>query len=185
MMVHRYPASQKISHASAGRRSLADLLVVSLQHLDSEAELKKFFGARVVQANKSSSGSSGYPSRRQGAAVRSHLTRPQPTWWAAKQREGLSIRILTKEEVAAKVKRNGWEPIEETWWTVEYSKKYRSMTKAFMQTVLSGGNYQLRTQVPYLTLLLDPQGFWDLLGKSPWHADTLLQVSEVYRHRDG
>ncbi|KIK05427.1 hypothetical protein K443DRAFT_353509 [Laccaria amethystina LaAM-08-1] len=164
----KYPASQKISHASAGRRSLADLLVVSLQHLDSEAELKKFFGARVVQANRSGSGSAGSPSRRQGAAVRSHLTRPQPTWWAAKQREGLSIRILSEEEVAVKVKHNGWEPIEETWWTVEYSKKYRSMTKAFMQTVLSG----------------DPQGFWDLLGKSPWHADTLLQVSEVYRHRE-
>jgi len=32
---------------------------------------------------------------------------------------------------------------------------------------------------------LDPQGFWDLLGTLPWHADTLLQISEVYRHRDG
>jgi hypothetical protein len=42
------------------------------------------------------------------------------------------------------------------------------MTKAFMETVLSG----------------DPQGFWDLLGTSPWHADTVLQVSEVYRHRE-
>lgn len=31
----------------------------------------------------------------------------------------------------------------------------------------------------------DPQGFWDLLGVLPWHADTLLQISEVYRHRDG
>ena len=31
----------------------------------------------------------------------------------------------------------------------------------------------------------DPQGFWDLLGALPWHADTLLQISEVYRHRDG
>ena len=31
----------------------------------------------------------------------------------------------------------------------------------------------------------DPQGFWDLLGTLPWHADTILQVSEVYRHREG
>jgi len=32
---------------------------------------------------------------------------------------------------------------------------------------------------------LDPDGFWDLLGKLPWHADTLLQLSEVFRHREG
>ena len=32
---------------------------------------------------------------------------------------------------------------------------------------------------------IDPQGFGDLLGTMPWHADTILQVSEVYRHREG
>lgn len=31
----------------------------------------------------------------------------------------------------------------------------------------------------------DPQGFWNLLEKLPWHADTLLQVAEVHRHREG
>lgn len=77
-------------------------------------------------------------------------------------------------------------PLQEKWWTVEYSKKYTSITKAFMGTVLSGGTHVLRIK-KYLPdyLELDPQGFWDLLGALPWHADTLLQISEVYRHREG
>ncbi|KAF9478458.1 DUF654-domain-containing protein [Pholiota conissans] len=160
----QYPASQKISQAETGTQSLADLLSVSLQHLDGEAEMRRFFGSRVVTANRAEQSSS----RKKVPAVKSHLTRPQPTWWAAKGREGLSLRPLTDEETARKLKVHEWSPIQEKWWTVEYSKKYKSMTKAFMDTVLSG----------------DPQGFWDLLGALPWHADTLLQISEVYRHRD-
>ncbi|KAF8148865.1 transcriptional repressor TCF25-domain-containing protein [Crassisporium funariophilum] len=160
----QYPASQKISQTDSGKHSLADLLSVSLQHLDGDAEMRKFFGSRVVQANKTSESSN----RKRVPTVRSHLTRPQPTWWAAKGREGLSLRPLSDEEVDEKLKRHMWAPIQEKWWTVEYSKKYKSMTKAFMETVQSG----------------DPQGFWDLLGTLPWHADTILQVSEVYRHRE-
>ncbi|KAF9037062.1 transcriptional repressor TCF25-domain-containing protein [Panaeolus papilionaceus] len=160
----QYPASQKLSHATNTRQSLADLLGVSLQHLDAEAEMRKFFGSRVVTATKAESSTS----RKKPQAVRSHLTRPQATWWAAKGREGLSLRALTDEEVDEKLDSHAWQPLQEKWWTVEYSKRYKSMTKAFMGTVYSG----------------DPQGFWDLLGILPWHADTLLQISEVYRHRE-
>ncbi|KAF8189634.1 transcriptional repressor TCF25-domain-containing protein [Pholiota molesta] len=160
----QYPASQKISQAETGKQFLADLLSVSLQNLDGEAEMRRFFGSRVVTANRAEQSSS----RKKVPAVKSHLTRPQPSWWAAKGREGLSLRPLTDEETELKLKAHGWTPMQEKWWTVEYSKKYKSMTKAFMDTVLSG----------------DPQGFWDLLGALPWHADTLLQISEVYRHRD-
>ncbi|PPQ68566.1 hypothetical protein CVT24_005578 [Panaeolus cyanescens] len=158
----QYPASQKISFAANTRQSLADLMAVSLQNLDAEAEMRKFFGSRVVTATKAES-SSG---KKKLQNVRSHLTRPQATWWAAKGREGLSLRSLTDEEVEEKLDSHAWQPLQEKWWTVEYSKRYKSMTKAFMGTVYSG----------------DPQGFWDLLGILPWHADTLLQISEVYQH---
>ncbi|KAF8812727.1 DUF654-domain-containing protein [Phlegmacium glaucopus] len=160
----QYPASQKISQASSSSHSLADLLSVSLNHLDGEAEMRKFFGSKVVQATKAGDSSN----RKMTPAVRSNLTRPQPTWWAAKGREGLSLRPLADDEVDTKLKRHAWISVQEKWWTVEYSKKYKSMTKAFMETVSSG----------------DPQGFWDLLGTLPWHADTILQVSEIYRHRE-
>jgi len=134
-LFHRYPSSQKISHAVSGKQSLTDLLSVSLQHLDGDAEMRRFFGSRVVTANRTDQASS----RRKVAPVKSNLTRPQPTWWAAKGREGLSLRSFTDEETDAKLKRHNWSPIQEKWWTVEYSKKYKSMTKAFMDTVLSGG----------------------------------------------
>ncbi|KAJ3542667.1 hypothetical protein NMY22_g3426 [Coprinellus aureogranulatus] len=164
----KYQGSQNMNQKTVTGQTFADLLSVSVQHLDSDAEMRKFFGSKVVQANKDSSSSAG-PSRRKTPAVRSHLTQPKPTWWAAKGREGLSIRALTEDELNAKLKRHGWQPMpQEKWWTVEYSKRYKSLTKVFMGTVYSG----------------DPQGFWDLLGRSPWQADTLLQVSEVYRHRE-
>jgi hypothetical protein len=31
----------------------------------------------------------------------------------------------------------------------------------------------------------DPNGFYTLLQKFPWHGDTLLQLAEVFRHREG
>lgn len=33
--------------------------------------------------------------------------------------------------------------------------------------------------------MADPEQFWRILTKLPWHADTLLQMSEVYRHQEG
>lgn len=130
-----------MNEKNVGGQTFSDLLSVSVQHLDSDAEMRKFFGSKVVQASKASSSSQAGPSsRRQAPAVRSQLTRPQPTWWAAKGREGLSIRALSDEEVDARLKRHDWEPMpQEKWWTVEYSKRYKSLTKVFMGTVYSGG----------------------------------------------
>lgn len=73
--------------------------------------------------------------------LKSNLTKPQPTWWSASQREGLSIRLLTGDELAGKEARSKLDIEEkgERWWTVEYSKRYRNVTKAFMGAVLSGG----------------------------------------------
>ncbi|KAJ8462854.1 hypothetical protein ONZ51_g10636 [Trametes cubensis] len=150
----------------AAARSLAALLAVSLQYLDSEAELRKFFGSKVVAAAKS-----GAPSgpARPSVMQRSNLTRPKPTWWPAQLREGLSVRPLTAEELDAGLRRHGWQPLHgEKLWTVEYSKKYRAVTLQFMRTVMSG----------------DPEGFYQLLRLLPYHADTLLQLSEVYHHRE-
>jgi hypothetical protein len=31
----------------------------------------------------------------------------------------------------------------------------------------------------------DPQGFWALINYLSWHADTLLQLAEIYRHQEG
>ena len=77
--ISRYSASQKISQASSSSHSLADLLSVSLRHLG-EAEMREFFGSKVVQATRSGESSN----RKKVPAVRSNLTRPQRSWWAAR-----------------------------------------------------------------------------------------------------
>ncbi|KAG5645371.1 hypothetical protein DXG03_006324 [Asterophora parasitica] len=163
----KYPELQKPSNASSSSQSFATLLSVSLPHLDSEAEMRKFFGAKVIQANKSSS-SSGPSSRRHAALQRSNLTRPQPSWWSASQREGLSIRLLTGDEVTERQTEHGWESFSDKWWTIDYSQRYKSMTKSFIQAVMSG----------------HPDALWEVQRKLPWHADNLLQLAEVYRHRE-
>lgn len=179
----RYPELQASTSTGPNAQSLASLLSVSLSHLDSEAEMRKFFGSKVVQANKSGpSGAPGSSSRRPATVQRSNLTRPQPTWWPASQREGLSIRPLTDEELKLK----GEGRSDEKWWTVDYSKRYKSATKAFIRSVMAGGMQNASMLLMCsLKSLSDPEAFWEILRKLPWHADTLLQLSEVYRHREG
>lgn len=123
-------------------RSLSSLLSVNPAHLDSEAELKRFFGAKVVAANRDKpSGGSASSSKRAHITQRSILTKPQASWAPAHMREGLSARQLTEEEINDKLARNEWDDGApgEKWWTVEYSKRYKGMTMAFLQVVLSGG----------------------------------------------
>jgi len=113
------------------------LLCISPQHLDGELEMRKFFGSKIIVSSKASSRTA---SKRVNVAHRSTLTNPKPNWWPAQLREGLSIRQLTPDEQEDKAFRYGWsDRPEEAWWTVEYGKKYRAITMAFMQTVMSGG----------------------------------------------
>ena len=113
------------------------LLCVSSQHLDGELEMRKFFGSKIIVSSKNSSRKT---SKRVNVAHRSMLANPKPNWWPAQLREGLSIRQLTPDERDDKGFRYGWsDRPEELWWTVEYGKKYRAITMAFMQTVMSGG----------------------------------------------
>ncbi|THH13849.1 hypothetical protein EW146_g6417 [Bondarzewia mesenterica] len=187
----KYPDFQNVASKTSpapdqSSQELNTLLSVSISHLDPDAEMRKFFGAKVISASKSASGSSSPNSRRQPAS-RSNLTRPQPTWWPAKMREGLSLRPLSDEECKYKAIRNAWSDISERWWTVEYSKRYKGVTMSFMRTVLSGGNYhRLTFVVPGShSAISDPEGFYGIIKQVPWHADTLLQLAELYSHREG
>ncbi|EPQ59800.1 DUF654-domain-containing protein [Gloeophyllum trabeum ATCC 11539] len=158
----KYPDLQTVSTsaASTSRPSLSSLLAVNPAHLDPQSELRKLFGSKVIP-----------PSSKFSARVRSVLVKPKDGWWPAKLREGLSLRSLVVEEVEGKRQRFGWsdgEADEGRWWTVEYDRRYKSVTKGFVGTVMSG----------------DPEGFWRILSKLPYHADTLLQLAEAYRYRD-
>jgi hypothetical protein len=121
----------------SSHKHFAALLSVSPQHLDGELEMRKFFGSKIVVSSKITSRTA---SKRVNAAHRSALTNPKPNWWPAQLREGLSIRQFSPDEREDKLFRYGWSnKPEEVWWTVEYGKKYRAITMAFMQIVMSGG----------------------------------------------
>lgn len=120
-------------------KRLATLLSISPQHLDGELEMRKFFGSKVVVSSKAASRTA---SKRVNAAFRSTLTNPKPNWWPPQLREGLSVRQLAPDEREDKLFRHGWsDRPDEVWWTVEYGKKYRAITMAFMRTVMSGGKW--------------------------------------------
>jgi hypothetical protein len=162
----RLPQQEGSSQGNSKGQTLEDFLGVSLQYLDAKAELRKFFGSRVVQATQTKSST---PPRRNAGTLRSNLTRPQSSWWSATQREGLSIRPLTDEEVKLKLKRRNWAAAaDEKWWTVEYSKKYKSVTRAFMRIVQSGGEV-------FYSLALDVHLYISQIRKH------YLTFSECYR----
>ena len=137
-------------------RSLSEecykLLSVSLSHLNPDAEMRRFFGAKVVATSRNEAGSPSSRSRRQPITQRSNLTHPQPNWWPAKLREGITLRPLTDDEAAEKASHAPWDNIEEKYWTAEYSKKYKGATSSFMRTVLSGGvllSFRTRTLLSF------------------------------------
>ncbi|KIJ38688.1 hypothetical protein M422DRAFT_75928 [Sphaerobolus stellatus SS14] len=147
----------RTSATSSVHDTLHNLLAVSLKNLDPEAELRRFFGSRVIS-------SSGASTSAKHSRVKSYFARPQPNWPPAQYRAGLSMRALEQEELNQK---SPSDP-KERWWTVEVSPRYKDATYEYLQCVMGG----------------DPQFFYNLMYEMPWHADTLLQLAEVYRHRE-
>ncbi|KAF8582034.1 DUF654-domain-containing protein [Ramaria rubella] len=154
---HLSGSSTAMSGSTSSFDAFNSLLSVSLKHLDPETELRRFFGSKVITASGASR-----PSR-----IRSHLARPQPAWPPAQYRAGLSMRALTPEEVQEKETGVGPDH-RERWWTIEASPRYKGTTYEYLQCVMGG----------------DPQLFYSLMYEMPWHADTLLQMAEVFRHRE-
>lgn len=147
----KYPelkqAAETTEHTQKSN-TLFSLLGASLAHLDGEAELRKFFGGKVVAASRSDSGSSSSSqAKRLMKNVRSNLTRPKVGWGNAGRREGLSARLLTDEEREDRNARHRWsgDVAGERKWTVEYSKSYRGTTRVFMHMVTIGGTSCLST----------------------------------------
>jgi len=108
--------------------------------------MRRFFGAKVISSTKAQTkGPRGGRSVVQN--LKSNLTKPQPTWGNAAQREGLSVHSLSDEEVSVKEQRSGVSLASKNdkWWTVEYSDRYRSVTKAFVSAVMIGGGHTAPT----------------------------------------
>ncbi|CAG8643256.1 12115_t:CDS:10, partial [Acaulospora colombiana] len=159
-------------------QSLRSSLSVQSKHLDPDAEMRRFFGSKVINAAENSSSASTPPGYQQprGPVSRSTLCKPQKTWPPGGSRDGLSMRPLTSEEMKLTTggntkdnQANNWMLMPgDKWFTLEHSPAYRWDQLRFIQAVG----------------MLDPNNLFSLMRESYWHADTLLQIAEVYRAQD-
>lgn len=149
---------------------MRSLLVLQPKNLDPDAEMRRFFGSKVISAAESSSSPSpgGQP---RAPLARSVLCRPQSSWPPAGMRDGLAMRPLTAEELGKKTgaETNPMLMPGDKWFTIEHSPEYRWDQAQFIQVVG----------------MLDPNNLFTLMRESFWHVDTLLQIGEVYRAQDG
>ncbi|CAE7230298.1 unnamed protein product [Rhizoctonia solani] len=141
---------------SATSRELFALLGASLKDFDSEAEMRRFFGSKVVNSSK--------PNQRASKVSRSHLTRPTQQWGLAGTPHGLSMVPMDDYER----RRKGYTRDGEQWWNVEHSIDYK------------------RTQLKFLNCVTmsEPSALFALYRNEPWHIDTLLQIGEIMKHQE-
>ncbi|WWD08346.1 hypothetical protein V865_006458 [Kwoniella europaea PYCC6329] len=159
--------SRAADHSGETRSSMAfrNLLSVDPKNLDADAELRRFFGSKVI----ASSATSGPNRHRPGpsAKLRYTISKPKPTYPPATSLAGLVMREMIDNEVEELYDRRGKERIDkgEKWFTFEHTGPWREIERQFMGAVRSH----------------DPNELMALLQVYPWHVDTLLQMSEVYR----
>ncbi|OCF54767.1 cytoplasmic protein [Kwoniella mangroviensis CBS 10435] len=159
--------SRATDNSGEARSSMAfrNLLSVDPKNLDADAELRRFFGSKVI----ASSATSGPDRHRPGpsAKLRYTISKPKPTYPPATSLAGLVMREMIDNEVEELYERRGKERIDkgEKWFTFEHTGPWREIERQFMGAVRSH----------------DPNELMALLQVYPWHVDTLLQMSEVYR----
>ncbi|KAF9188886.1 Transcription factor 25 [Haplosporangium sp. Z 767] len=126
---------------------LKQLLAVDTRFLDADAEMKKMFGARVVNSE--------IRDRRYAkVAKKALLAQPRGTW-PVRKASGLSMEVVETDE-----------------------KEHVTTFK------IVHSDYYQRTQLKFLAAVAsyDPGNLVALLRESPFHIDSLLQLSEVSKH---
>ncbi|XAO22280.1 hypothetical protein I312_101049 [Cryptococcus bacillisporus CA1280] len=148
-----------------GRSSMKfrNLLSVDPKNLDADAELRRFFGSKVIA-------SSAQPGKRRPgiqSKFRYTISKPKPQYPPTTSLSGLVMREMLNEEVDELYKRRGRVQLDkgEKWFTFEHVGVWRQIERQFMGAVQSH----------------DPNQLMALLQVYPWHVDTLLQMNEVYR----
>ncbi|KAG8727161.1 hypothetical protein FRC12_022743, partial [Ceratobasidium sp. 428] len=142
--------------ASPTAQTLFSLLSASLKDFDSEAEMRRFFGSKVVNSAK--------PAQRVQKVSRSHLTKPTQQWGQAGTPHGISMAPLDDYER----KRKGYVRNGEKWWNIEHSVDYKHTQLKFLHCVT----------------LSEPSQLFALYRSEPWHIDTLLQIGEILKHQE-
>ncbi|KAF9982856.1 Transcription factor 25 [Modicella reniformis] len=126
---------------------LRQLLAVDTRFLDADAEMKKMFGARVVNSE--------IRDRRYAKIVKKALLAQPRNTWQVRRASGLSMEVVATDEN---------ENI--TTFKIVHSEYYQRTQLKFLAAVAS----------------YDPNNLVAVLRESPFHVDSLLQLSEVSKH---
>ncbi|KDQ07759.1 hypothetical protein BOTBODRAFT_38551 [Botryobasidium botryosum FD-172 SS1] len=163
----RVASSSRTGSVSTVAQTFKELLAVSPKYLDSQAELRRFFGHKVVNSVAASSRKKPPSASHRNASVRSVLTHIPDAGVQLRSSQGLSVKQLDERTIRYK----GYEAyafLGEKWWTIEHDIQYKKMQMEFLGMVQVG----------------DPNHFVTLLQINPWHVDTNLQLAEVFRHQE-
>ncbi|KAF9416918.1 Transcription factor 25 [Podila epigama] len=125
---------------------LKELLAVDTRFLDADAEMKKMFGARVVNSE--------IRDRRYAKATKKALLAQPRGTWPVRKATGLSMEVVDSVEENV------------TTFKIVHSEWYQRTQLKFLGAVAS----------------YDPNNLVALLRESPFHIDSLLQLSEVSKH---
>ncbi|TYJ53218.1 hypothetical protein B9479_006141 [Cryptococcus floricola] len=149
-----------------GHLAFRNLLSVDPKNLDADAELRRFFGSKVIASSAQPNKHRGGPS----AKLRYTISKPKSQYPPANSLAGLVMREMTAEEVEETCDRRDRDLVDkgENWFTFEHIGVWREVERQFMGAVRSHGEF-------------NPNQLMALLQVYPWHVDTLLQMSEVYR----
>lgn len=132
------------------------LFQIESKHLNSDNEMIRMFGAKIVQQEKANQNKN----RRGNSKLifkTNTIVAKKPTW-PEFSRHGLSMRILQEAKGPN-------DPVE---FTFEHSKEYQSIQFAFLDAVES----------------LDHHNIINVLHMSPYHIDSLIQLSDISRMSD-
>ena len=149
-------------------KSSKPLLGVESKHLDAEAELRRIFGSRIIQEelkNKRRIRERGPQQTRRGGAAgvrfsKTVLATPRDTWPHLETRIGLSMIMIQAPSFSSSTEqRNGI-------FSFQYSSTYEEIERMFLDCVNSH----------------DPASISSLLRVYPFHVNSLIQMSEVFRH---
>lgn len=151
-------ASQTLlSNTPVSSPRIRTLLSVDVNHLDADAELKRFFGAKVVASAEVKPQVRGARAKNPHHALHRQfarggiLAKPKPGWPpAAFSKSGLSMSLV--EALPG-----------ETVWTFEHSRGYKEVTHMYLEAVSS----------------MDPNQMMAMLHVHPYHVETLLGLSDM------
>ncbi|GAA5970504.1 hypothetical protein JCM11641_007329 [Rhodosporidiobolus odoratus] len=139
--------------------ALKDLFSFDAKYLDSDAELRRMFGSKVIGSAPAARGPSHVHARlannpHHAASLRrtsSYLATPEPGWPSP-----AGVLQLIKYEGADK--EEGGE-----WWTFAHSPSYKQAQLMFLEVLQQADGNRL----------------FDVLAALPYHVDTLMQLSEM------